>query len=132
MEIRVTNLHERMVLVSALADEYERRIMAAASRAKPVEQLSRECMIPLGSCYRRIDSMIEKGLLVVERTIITREGKKFALFRTPFKRITCSFVDGEMSVSAEVNAELYSRRLVMSSGTQLPRPVFIPLDKPLS
>ncbi len=90
------------MLLSAFANEYERRIMAAAaSRAKPAGQLSRECLIPLGSCYRKINSMVEKGTLVVERTIITKDGKKFALFRTPFKKIIYSFVNGRISTSAE-------------------------------
>lgn len=110
MKVRVTSPRERAMLMSAMADEYERRIMsAAAPQDKTTDQLSRECQIPLGSCHRKINAMVEKGVLVVAKITITLDGKKSVFYRTPFERITFNFADSEISISAEVNKELYDK-----------------------
>ena len=70
-------------VVQGLADEYSRKILLSAiPEAKSVEDMSRENDIPLSTCYRRVHDLLDAQLLVVQKVIVTNEGKKYELLRS--------------------------------------------------
>lgn len=72
----------------AISDEFSRRILASiVAEGKTIQEISREQGIPTSTCYRRAREMVDEGLLVVERIVITRDGKKYAVYRSAFKTI---------------------------------------------
>lgn len=70
-------------VTEALADAYARRILAATVRkAKPVKEISQDTGLPLPTTYRHVNTLMEKGLLVIERSALTEDGKRYDLYRS--------------------------------------------------
>lgn len=104
-------------LVQGLADEYSRKILLSAiPKAKSVEDLSRENDIPLSTCYRRVHELLDAQILVVEKIIVTPDGKKYELLRSAYKAVSVSFEGGVIKVDALVNEDVAEklRRMWMS------------------
>jgi len=108
--MRITNDSIRDALIRALADEYSRKILLGTiSRARSVEELSQSENIPISTAYRRVSEMREVGLLTVEKTILTPEGKKFEMFRSSFKGIHIDLNQGEIAIDMELNEDVAMR-----------------------
>jgi len=117
--VEITGQEEVTAVARILADEYSRKIMAAAlSEAKSVEDLSKENHIPLSTCYRRVHDMLRDGVVVVERIVITRDGKRYELYRSGFSSLTLR-LEGNMisiigtvnhGVADKVNASIYASK----------------------
>jgi predicted transcriptional regulator len=112
-----------------LSDDYCRRILAAAlPEARMVEELSRGQSIPLSSCYRRVSWMLSQGVLVVERTIISQQGKRCEYYRSAFRSLTLR-LEGEVmwavgTINADVEEKVRSARLGgwdLARGLEWPR-----------
>jgi DNA-binding Lrp family transcriptional regulator len=104
-------------LVQAMGDEYSRKIiLSAIPAAKSVEDMSRENDIPLSTCYRRVHELLDAQILVVEKIIVTPDGKKYELLRSAYKAVAVSFESGVMRVEATVNEDVAEklRRLWMT------------------
>lgn len=104
-------------LVQGLADEYSRKILLSAiPKAKSVEDMSRENDIPLSTCYRRVHELLGSQILIVERIIVTPDGKKYELLRSAYRAINVTFDGGVMRVDATINEDVADklRRLWMT------------------
>jgi DNA-binding Lrp family transcriptional regulator len=115
--MEITEPTRVQTLVQGLADEYSRKIiLSAIPAAKSVEDISRENDIPLSTCYRRVHELLDAQILVVERIIVTPDGKKYELLRSAYKAVTVSFENGVMKVDAIINEDVAEklRRLWMS------------------
>ena len=94
-------------LVQGLADDYSRKILLSAiPAAKSVEDMSRENDIPLSTCYRRVHELVDAQMLVVEKIIVTADGKKYEMLRSAYRAISVSFDGGTMKVEATVNEDV--------------------------
>ncbi len=115
--LEITEPERVQSLVQGLADEYSRKILLSAiPAAKSVEDMSREDDIPLSTCYRRVHELLDAQLLIVEKIIVTSDGKKYELLRSAYRAVTVSFAGGVMKVDATVNEDVAEklRRLWMS------------------
>jgi hypothetical protein len=93
--------------LAALSDEFSRRILVSTvSRGMTVQEISVEQAVPLSTCYRRTRELVDHGLLVVERIVVTSEGKRYAVFRSSFRSVEISSDLSEMSLSAELNEDV--------------------------
>jgi DNA-binding Lrp family transcriptional regulator len=104
-------------IVQGLADEYSRKILLSAiPKAKSVEDMSRENDIPLSTCYRRVHELLDSQILVVEKMIVTPDGKKYELLRSAYRALNVTFDGGVMKVDATVNEDVSEklRRLWMT------------------
>lgn len=91
-------------LVRAISDEFSKRILVSTiSEGKTVHEISTEQAVPLSSCYRRARQLVRQGLLIVERIVLTPEGRRFAVYRNSFREIEMTSDFGEVSVSAVLN-----------------------------
>jgi predicted transcriptional regulator len=75
------------------------------SRDEPVSalNLSKNYQIPITTVYRRIDELVQAGLLGSVKSNRTTDGKWYELYRSLLKRINVSFEEGNMRVEVEVN-----------------------------
>lgn len=115
--MEITDQSRVNALVQGLADEYSRKILLSAiPAAKSVEDMSRENDIPLSTCYRRVHELLDAQILVVERIIVTPDGKKYELIRSAYRSVTVSFDRGMMKVDAIINEDVAEklRRLWMT------------------
>jgi len=105
--VEITNSDTIRALVQALSDEYSRKIMLSTITAsKSVEDLSRENDIPLSTCYRRVHELIDAKVLVLDRIVVTPDGKRYELLRSAYRTVTVNFEDGVMKVEALVNEDV--------------------------
>ncbi|MDG6985320.1 MAG: helix-turn-helix transcriptional regulator [Nitrososphaerota archaeon] len=115
--MEITDPARVQALVQGLADEYSRRILLSAiSKAKSVEDMSRENDIPLSTAYRRIHELLDAQMLVVERIIVTPDGKKYELLRSSYRAINVAFDGEKLKVDAVINEDVAEklRRLWLS------------------
>lgn len=70
-------------VTEALADAYARRVLAVCvKKARAVKDISQETGLPLPTTYRQVNRLAESGLLVVERSAMTPDGKRYDLYRS--------------------------------------------------
>ena len=70
-------------LLEAFADEPSRTILnSTIPRSKSIEEVAEENNIPVSTAYRRVHHLVDKGLLMVERIMVTEGGKRYSLFRS--------------------------------------------------
>ena len=94
-------------ILQSLSDPFSRMIiLSTIERARSVEDLSSENDIPLSTCYRRVAEMTREGVLIVERVIITPEGKKHILHRAAMKGVKIDFDLGHLEVSITPNEDV--------------------------
>jgi len=97
-------------LLKALADEQASKIIASTVlRAKSVMELIKECDIPHTSAYRLVNELKNRGLLTVEKIILSRDGKKYSLYRSTFRSIMIKFEGGDIEVEATPNRDVIDK-----------------------
>jgi predicted transcriptional regulator len=108
--MRITSQNVRDAIIRALADEYSRKIiLGTLTRARAVEELSQSENIPISTAYRRVNELKEMGILTVEKTILTDEGKKFELYRSSFRGIHMDMSQGEIILHVDLNEDVATR-----------------------
>jgi predicted transcriptional regulator len=108
--MRITSQPLKDALIRALADDYSRKILLKTlDRALSVEELSKSEGIPISTAYRRVNELKEIGLLTVERTILTDDGRKYELYRSAFRRVHMDLVKDEIEIDVEFNEDITSR-----------------------
>ena len=91
-------------LVAALSDQFSlRMIVSTVDVGKTVQDISLEQAVPLSTCYRRARELVNEGILVVERIVVTGEGKRFAVYRSSFKTVDVESDFHGLSATAQVN-----------------------------
>lgn len=79
-----TPLDQRVA--QALSDEYSRRILSVCvRRALAVRDIEQATSLPQATVYRHIARLAEEGLLFVERSALTADGKRYELYRCRFR-----------------------------------------------
>ena len=108
--MRITAPAVKDALVRALADEYSRKILLKTiNEAHSVEELSQMENIPISTAYRRVNELKDVGLLTIQKTILTDDGKKFELYRSAFRSIHMELDEGEITIDAELNEDIAMR-----------------------
>lgn len=91
-------------IVNALSDEYSRKIFfSITERSLTAEEISDEQRIPIGTCYRRIHELLQRGIVRVEKTVVDDSGKKFSSYIACFKSVTITMKSGELKVDIVPN-----------------------------
>lgn len=94
-------------ILQVLSDEYSRKILLSAiSTSKSVEELSRQNEIPLSTCYRRVHELLGDGLLIMDRIVVTPDGKRYEMLRSAYKGFSVAFEDGTVKVEVVVNTDV--------------------------
>ena len=93
-----------------MADEYSRKILTATIQ-EPISalELSKKYEIPITTVYRRIDELVEAGLLAAVKSGRTTDGKWFDLYRSLLRRIDVGFENGDVRIEIIVNEHVSDR-----------------------
>jgi len=91
-------------ILAAMADQYSRKILTATV-VEPVSalDLSKTYQIPITTVYRRIEELVEAGLIAAVKSGRTTDGKWYDLYRSLLRRIDVSFENGEVKIEVVVN-----------------------------
>jgi DNA-binding transcriptional ArsR family regulator len=103
-------------ILRALGDKFSGKIMrCAGEEARTIEEISSSERIPLSTCYRRMQELVDAGLVVVERIVITGSGKRYATYRSCYRSFRISADPHGVVVEAETNKaaaeKMWNRRL---------------------
>ncbi len=94
----------KQAILSALADEEIVKILNCSMyRAIPVNNIIKECNIPHTTAYRKINWLLDKGLLLIDKIEITSDGKKYSLVRSVLKSSHVMYEYNNLIVEAEYN-----------------------------
>ena len=74
-------------------------------RAITVNNIIKECNIPHTTAYRKINWMLEKGLLLIDKIEITSDGKKYSLIRSVLKSLLVKYEYNSLIVEAEYDLD---------------------------
>ncbi len=109
-EVSSYNLGLSSAVLTALGDESSRKILGSAiASGKTVEDISAEQGLPLSTCYRRMRTLLSGGLMILERTIVTPAGKRYAIYRTSFSKTAIRFDGGEITVELTPNMDIIDK-----------------------
>ena len=102
----ISDKEKALEIVRAFSDEYSRKIiLALVSHPLRIEEICNEGRIPTSTCYRRIRELVRSGILKVERTGFSNEGKKAVWYTTSFKEVSIDFDSGELTVEVSSTRE---------------------------
>jgi len=94
-------------ILAALGDDFSDKILSCTNeKARTVEEISSLEGIPLSTCYRRIRHLVDSGLLLIERIVITNSGRRFAEYRSSFASFQVSFDPTGTHVQASLNQDV--------------------------
>jgi hypothetical protein len=94
----------KKAVLTALADEEMVKILDSTSdQAKSVRDIIVEKNIPYTNAYRKTKWLLAERMLVIDKIIITPEGKKFSLFRSVLSSINVKYGKNEIIIEAEQN-----------------------------
>lgn len=97
-------------ILTMLADNEMKQILDATTYTiKSVNDIVLETGISRTTAYRKINWMLEQGLLGVMKIIITDDGKKMSLFQSVVKSIKIHYEYTQIIVEAEKNTDVMSR-----------------------
>ncbi|MCU4719503.1 ArsR/SmtB family transcription factor [Halapricum hydrolyticum] len=96
-------------LLALLGERRVREILAATSREPmSAKELSEECDVALSTIYRRVEDMIDQGLLV-ERTQIEPDGSHHSVYEANVDHLSVDIDDGAIDVSVHVREDAAQR-----------------------
>jgi DNA-binding Lrp family transcriptional regulator len=74
-------------------------------QSKSANEIAKETDISHTTLYRKIKWLVDEKLLIVDKIIITEEGKKSSLFRTVLKSFNVKYEYNSVIVEAEQNVD---------------------------
>ena len=107
--VRVVEVREDKVLAAINAEPTRRILAHCITRPKSVKEISDKTGFPLPSTYRHVNGLVEDGLLFVERSAMTNDGKPYDLYRSTLRNIKIEVVADAVTVTWELNTSLDER-----------------------
>jgi len=90
-------------LAQIMMDEYNMKILAATShKAKSARELAFLFDIPMASCYRKIKELLGAGLLKLDSTELSSDGKRYNVYRSEINCITMVYERGQMRLKIDM------------------------------
>lgn len=82
----------------ALGREYSVDILEAADTPMSARELSDELDVPIATCYRRIETLVEAGLLEEVGRELSDRGRRTSVYRRCVEEIRIGFDDADADV----------------------------------
>ncbi len=100
----------RKTILAAMADDSALAILkGTTNKACSAMDIVHDCGLPPSSVYRRISEFVDAGLLTIDRIVVTKEGKKFSLYRSTVREIRAEYRSGEFELNVTPNEDVVSR-----------------------
>lgn len=96
-------------VLSALGSKYSAEILCAAGTPKSAQALSEDIEIPIATCYRRIEELVNAGLLTCEGRQLSEEGRRTNIYRRTLDEIEVDFSDERPQFSRKRRTEAKNR-----------------------
>ena len=91
---------DELLIPRLLMDKYNIRILSAtAFEPKSAQELSIMFDIPIATCYRKLKELELAGLVASTGKLLTKEGKRFAVYKSQVRSIDIFFKDGSLKMN---------------------------------
>jgi predicted transcriptional regulator len=108
----ITSHKVKRAVLTALADNEMMKILASAmNKSKSVNEILKDTNISHTTAFRKTKWLLKEGLIIVDKIIITPDGKKFSLYLSTVKAITARYEANNVSVEAEPNSDIPRKRV---------------------
>ena len=95
----VKSQRAKKAILTSLADEEMVKILnSIMNSSKSINQIIRETNIAYTTCYRKMNWLLEEGLVILDKIVITSEGKKFSLFHSVLKSINVRYENNDVII----------------------------------
>ena len=102
--ITITEPSLTSTILEAFGDEDKKKIISSVNEeSKIVYQILKESKIPQTSGYRKINALIEDGILIIDGHIETKDGKKVNKYRTVFKNVQIHIIENDVTVDVQID-----------------------------
>jgi hypothetical protein len=110
--VAVQSQSAKKAILAALADEEMTKILDSVMyHSKSIVDITSENNIPHTTCYRKTKWLLNEGLVIVDKIIITPEGKKLSLYHSVLKSINVKYESNNVIVEAEQNFDIIKKTM---------------------
>ena len=100
---------EPTALLRALGEQYSAAILCATRTPKSAQELSDELDVPIATCYRRIEVLVEADLLKEEGRQLSDRGRRTSVYRRTVDDLTVAFAEDGPEISTTERSEAMNR-----------------------
>jgi len=101
-------------IIEAFGDSDKFNILSTVSEdAKIISEILQETMLPQTSGYRKINSLINNGLLVEDGFIPMQDTRKVMKYHTLFDNIKINIIKNKISIFAQIGKPNFNRSTVL-------------------
>ena len=94
------------VILEAFGDEDKKSILTSLlDESRTISEVLSICNIPQTSGYRKINSLIDNGLLIPHGFITTNDGKRVNKYMPVFQNIKINIIKNKVSVKVQLSKE---------------------------
>ncbi len=94
-------------ILEAMSDKFSRKIMTSTIlEGKTIEAISSENHIPISTAYRRVHELVDQGVVVVERIVLTPIGKRYSIYRGAFSEVRIDLESENLKVRVTPNVDV--------------------------
>lgn len=102
-QILIENPVLTKIILESFGDEDKKKILGAInSEPLIISQIITNCKIPQTSGYRKVNALIDAGLLVPAGYAVTDDGKKLTKYRSVFDKIKIDIVKNKVTITLEL------------------------------
>ncbi|HSD04463.1 MAG TPA: transcriptional regulator [Nitrosopumilaceae archaeon] len=95
------------VILEAFGDDDKKKILTSSIEdSHIISEILEKCAIPQTSGYRKINSMINDGLLITDGYINTADGKKVNKYISVFRNVKIDIVKNKITIKVQIGKEL--------------------------
>lgn len=95
--------------LSVLGQKYSIDILSAAESARSAQELSDAVGVPIATCYRRIEELVEVGLLKSEGRQLSQKGRRTTVYRRTIDELSIDFTAEDLDLDATRRSEAKTR-----------------------
>lgn len=107
------------IILESFGDDDKQRILSALNdQALIISEIIEACNIPQTSGYRKINALIDNGLLVPSGNIMTSDGKRVSKYRSIFDDIKIEIIKNKVIVLLHLKKDDYLTSSVLTTCNQ--------------
>lgn len=95
--------------LTTLKNKYSFEILCATQSPASARELSEDLGVPIATCYRRIEELVEAGLLESEGRQLSEEGRRTTVYRRTVDAVTVDLTGDRPEVTGEERPESRNR-----------------------
>ena len=94
------------IILESFGDDDKKKILGALNgESLIISQIIERCNIPQTSGYRKVNALIDEGLLIPSGFVTTSDGKKITKYRSIFDNIKIDIVKNKITVVIHLTSE---------------------------